>query len=225
MKLLLTIFTIMFVVATASADNLTGAYKTITMDGSSADWTGADIMYPDSQITDGLPLTSTYSEVSVCNNGTDMYVGLATKGTGGGSIMNGYTRELYIDNDMDSTTGFNAGWMSAGYDRLVQYGIGGTAYSIFEFNGANQSDWSWNFLVTINYSYSDNFIEWSIPLNQINLSNNQAKLEFHVTGGNVSPETWAYEWESSVGTYTRGIPEPTFIGLGILGILALIRRK
>ena len=213
----------MLVAAVTNADNITGVYKTITMDGSSADWTGTDVMYPDSQITDGLPLTSTYSEVYVCNNGGSLYAGLATKGTGGANIMNVFTRELYIDSDMNPATGFNSGWMSGGYDRLVQYGANGSAYSIYEFTGATQADWSWGFLGLISYSFSDNFIEWDIPRAQLGGST-QARLEFHVTGG-VGTETWAYEWESSVGTYTFGVPEPAFLGLGIIGILALIRRK
>jgi len=225
MKKLISIVAILFIAISVNADNITGAYKTITLDGSATDWTSADVMYPDAQITDGAPLTSTYSQVSVCNNNLNLFVGLATKGTGGGSIMNGCTRELYIDNDMDSTTGFNAGWMSAGYDRLVQYGAGGGSYSIYEHTGTNQSAWSWNFLATINYSYSDNFIEWAIPLNQINFSNHQAKLEFHVTGGSVSTETWAYEWESSVGTYTESIPEPGIIAIILFSLFAVIRRK
>jgi len=225
MKKLMPFIAVLFIAVSVNADNITGAYKTITMDGSSADWTGADVMYPDAQITDGAPLTTTYSEVSLCNDNANLYAGLATKGTGGGSINNGCVRELYIDNDLNPATGFNAGWMSAGYDRLVQYGAGGGSYSIYEFNGASQSDWAWNFEGTINYSYSADFIEWSIPLNLINLANHQAKLEFHVTGGSVSTETWAYEWESSVGTYTQSIPEPFVLGFVLLPLLALIRRK
>jgi len=195
MKLLLTIFTIMFVVTAANADNITGA-----------------------------PLTSTYSEVSVCNNGGSLFAGLETKGTGGANINNAFTRNLYIDTDMNPATGFNPGWMVGGYDRLVQYGAVGSAYSIFEFTGATQAEWSWNWLGLISYSFSDSFIEWDIPRAQLGGST-QARLEFNVTGTGVSTETWANEFESSVGTYTFGVPEPAFIGLGVLGIFALIRRK
>ena len=224
MKKLIAVIAVLCLHSLAYGDNLAGTFKTINMDGSSADWSSGDVMYPDSEIDDGTPLETTYSEVYVCNDAGNLYIGLATKGTGGGNINNTCTRNLYIDTDMNPSTGFKTGWMTAGYDCLVQYGAGGTSYGVFEFTGAIQSDWSWNFLGLITYSYSDSFIEWAIPRVQLD-ETSEARLEFNVTGTGVTIETWADLNEAKVGIYTFGIPEPAFVGLGFIGIFAFIRRK
>ena len=123
---------------------------------------------------------------------------------------------------MTSTTGFNGGWMTAGYDHLVQYGASGTTYSTYSFTGAAQSDWGWNWLGLIGYSYSGLVTEWAIPISALGLTTNQMRMEFNVTGAGVTTETWAYQWESGVGTYTIAVvPEPGSVGLLALGIGAL----
>lgn len=208
---------LVFTAWTARAVNITGVYKTITLDGATGDWTSADIMYPDDEITDGVPLTSTYHSISVCNDGSSIYVMLNTKGSGGASIMNAWERNLFIDNDNNAATGYNGGWMSRGYDRFVQYGLGGSTYSIYSFAGASQSEWSWNWLGTFSYSYSDNIIEWALPRSQVEQTGtSKLYMEFNVTGTGVDTPTWAHYWEGGVSTYTI-IPEP---GMGMALVLA-----
>lgn len=227
MKTLVQTLTLMlvFTAGTALAVNITGAWKTITLDGATGDWTAADIMYPDDEITDGDPLTSTYYSISVCNDGSSIYVMLNTKGTGGADIMNAWARNLYIDNDNNPATGFNGGWMSRGYDRLVQYGLGGSTYSIYSFAGASQGQWAWNWLGTFNYSYSDNIIEWALPRSQVESAGiSKLYMEFNVAGSGVGTETWAHYWEGGVSTYTV-IPEPMIgAGLALAGVVAWRRR-
>ncbi|MEI6391929.1 MAG: Ig-like domain-containing protein [Verrucomicrobiota bacterium] len=191
----------------ASAGNLTGRYATITLDGSLLDWQSGDVMYSASEIGAGAPLNSTFTNVFVANDSNYVYVALQLPAPS--AITSNWTYNLYIDADMVSTTGFNGGWMSAGYDHLVQYGAAGTTYSVYSFTGAAQSDWSWNWMGLINYSNSDLVIEWAIPIGSLGLTTNRMRMEFNVTGGDVTTETWAYQWESGVGIYTMATPPPT----------------
>ena len=188
----------------ASAGNLTGRYATITLDGSLSDWQPGDVMYSASEIGAGAPPSSTFTNVFVANDSNYVYVAFQLSGPA--AITNNWTTTAFIDADMTSTTGFNGGWMSAGYDHLVQYGASGTTYSVFSFAGAAQSDWTWNWVTLINYSYSDHIIEWAIPISSLGLTANKMRMEFYVTGGDVTAETWAYQWESGVGTYTLATP-------------------
>ncbi len=208
--------------AGAARADLIGTYKAITLDGSLSDWTAADLMYDDSAITDGDPANSSYANIYVANDATYLYLALETKGSGGADINNSYMREVYIDADMDGGTGFDAGWMTGGYDNLVQYGAGGGSYSVFAHAGGDQTAWSWNWQSLISYSYNGSFIELAVPLSALGLSpGDSARLEFHVTGTGVASETWASDPESSVGTYTLGVvPEPA--SLGLIGIGALV---
>jgi len=57
----------------------------------------------------------------------------------------------------------------------------------------------------INYSYTDHVIEWAIPISSLGLTANKMRMEFYVTGGDVTAETWAYQWESGVAP-TRSPP-------------------
>ncbi len=209
--------------------DLIGTYKTITLDGTLSGWTASDIMYSDADITDGAPDNSTYANIYVANDSTYLYLALETKGSGGADINNSYTRNLYIDADMDSGTGFNGGWMTGGYDNLVEYGQSGGSYSVFSHGSVDQSAWSWSWQSLITYSYDDNVIELAVPLAALGLSpGDSARLEFHVTGVGVTAETWANQSESSVATYQLGVvPEPgtaTLLG-GALALLALYRRR
>ena len=52
----------------------------------------------------------------------------------------------------------------------------------------------------------DYVIEWAIPISSLGLTTNKMRMEFNVTGGDVTTETWAYQWESGVGTYTIAPP-------------------
>ena len=216
-------------VAGSARADLIGTYKTITMDGSLGDWTSGDTLYSDDEIGDGDPLNASYENIYAANDGTTLYLGLDTKGTGGGDIFNTYTRNLYVDADMDSNTGFDSGWMTGGYDYLVQYGSGGGVYSVFSFSGGDQSSWSWNFVNTITYSYASDTIELAVPLAELGLAGgDSARLEFHVTGAGVNTETWAQQTEASVETYTVAVvPEPSvalMLGGGLLA-LAVASRK
>ena len=190
----------------ARAGNLEGRYATITLDGSLADWQASDVMYSASEIAAGAPLNSTFTNVFVANDSNYVYVALQLPAPA--AITNTWTYSIYIDADMNPATGFNGGWMSAGYDRMVQYGAAGTTYSTYSFTGAAQADWSWNWLDLINYSYSDLVVEWAIPINALGLTTNKMRMEFNVSGTGVTTETWAYQWESGVGTYTLASPPP-----------------
>lgn len=217
------------VVAGAVRADLVGTYQTVVLDGSLAEWGLGDVLYSDDEIGDGDPLNSSYESIYVANNSTLLYLGLDTKGAGGGDIGNSYTRNLFIDSDLDGNTGFDAGWMTGGYDRLVQYGAGGGVYSVYSFSGGDQSTWSWNFINTISYSYSDDVIELAISLADLGLSvGDSARMEFNVTGAGVNVETWAQQTESSVETYTLAVvPEPgtALLLVGGMALVGLVRRR
>ena len=115
----------------ASAGNLEGRYATITLDGSLSDWQPGDVMYSASEIAAGAPLASTFTNVMVANDSNYVYIALQLPAPA--AITNTWTYSVFLDTDMTSTTGFNGGWMGAGYDRLVQYGASGTTYSVYSF--------------------------------------------------------------------------------------------
>ncbi len=212
----------------ARAD-LIGSYKTIIMDGSLSGFDAGDLRYGDADISDGDPAGSTYQNIYLANDATYLYIGLQTKDSGGGDIMNAYTRNIYMDTDMDSGTGFNSGWMFGGYDNLVQYGAGGGVYSSYSHVGPGQADWSWDFQGTVVFSFSGANIELAVPLSMLGVSGGDSmRIEFNVTGSGVLTETWANASESSVGTYQFAvIPEPGTAMLLVGGLLALVgvRRK
>ena len=208
----------------ASAADLTGRYATITLDGSLSDWQPSDTLYNSSEIAAGAPLNTTFTSVLVANDANYVYVGLQTPAPT--AITDSWTYNLYIDADMNSGTGFNSGWMSHGYDNLVQYGASGTSYSVFSFASGDQSVWNWNWDSLINYAYSDSLIEWAIPLSALG-NPSQMHMEFNVTGAGVTTETWANQFESGVSTYTLAVapvPEPTTFALGGFGLLVLAGR-
>ena len=213
----------------AHAD-LTGTFKTITLDGSLADWSNpGDILYNTAEIGAGAPDASSYDDIYLANDADNLYIGLDTSGAGGGDINNTWTRNVYMDTDTTGTTGFNGGWMANGYDRLVQYGASGGSYSVYEFTGAAQSDWSWNFLGLVSYSFSDDIAEISVPLSNLGVSGGDNLVaEFNVSGDGVTTETWASQYESNAETYTvAAIPEPATLGMVALfgGAVLAIRRK
>ncbi len=191
----------------ASAGNLEGRYATITLDGTLSGWLPTDVLYSASEIGAGAPLASTFTNVMVANDSNYLYVALQLPAPA--SISNNWTYNLFLDTDMKGATGFNGGWMGGGYDHLVEYGASGTTYSVYSFSGAAQSDWTWNWLDVIQYAYSDYVIEWAVPLSALGTNTTQMKMEFDVTGGDVTTETWAYQWESGVGTYTLATPPST----------------
>jgi hypothetical protein len=188
---------------TATFHRTPGRYVTITLDGSLTEWLSGDLLYADSEITDGAPLNSTYSAVYAANDTNYLYIGLVMKATS--SIFSNWTHSLYIDTDNNPATGYNAGWMSGGYDRLVQYGVGGTAYNIFSFNGGTQSAWSWNFVTNISYAYTDTVIEWAVPRSALGYGS-EMRLQFVTDGSGISIETWAAEYESEAKTYAFSPP-------------------
>jgi PEP-CTERM motif len=214
------ILTALVLPGVAPAGNLTGRYATITLDGSLSDWQPGDVMYSASEIGAGAPLASTFSSVSVANDSSYLYV--AFQHPAPTTINDPWTYNLYLDTDMTLTTGFNGGWMTAGYDRLVQYGASGGSYSTFSFTGATQPTWGWNWLGLISYSYSDLVTEWAIPISTLGMTGDQMRMEFNTTGTGVTTETWAYQWESGAGAYTIAtVPEPGSLSLLALGALFL----
>ncbi len=196
---------------TATFQRDLGRYVNITLDGDDSDWVSGDVFYADSEITDGAPLNSTYSAVYAANNTNYLFVGLAMKANS--SILSNWTHNLFIDVDGNPATGYNAGWMSGGYDRLVQYGVGGSTYSIFSFSGGSQSAWSWNFITTIGYAYTDTFIEWAIPRSALGGAA-EVRLQFLTDGAGISVETWAAEFESAAKTYAFSTPDGCVPGYG-----------
>ena len=177
-----------------------GRFLDVTMDGSLAEWQAGDRLYDDSEITDGVPDASTYSDVYVANDADNLYIGLKLKGNS--SIFSDWTHSLYLDIDGDGGTGFNSGWMSGGYDRLVQYGGGGGVYSVYSFTGGDaQSAWAWNYEGAIGYAYNDDVIEWSIPRSALGGAT-MARLQFLTEGGSVGVQTWAYQFEAGAKTYS-----------------------
>ena len=174
------IFTALALPGIAPAGDLTGRYATMTLDGNLSDWQPGDVMYSASEIAAGTPLNSTFTSVSVANDASYIYV--AFQHPAPTSILDPWTTSVYLDTDMTSTTGFNGGWMTAGYDHLVQYGASGTTYSTYSFTGATQPDWGWNWLGLIGYSYSGLVTEWAIPISALGLTTDQMRMEFNVTG-------------------------------------------
>lgn len=198
---------------------------TITLDGSLSDWGSVPALYSSSEITKSSNADAAYSSVWVTNDATNLYVAWSTDGANGGSILNSWAHNLYMDTDVNAATGFNSGWMSHGYDVLVQYGLGGGSYSVFGFSGPNQATWGWTFANTMGYSFSGPVAESSIPLAAIG---NPAAItmEFNVTGGSLADETWAYAFESGAKTYVVAVPEPATVGLSTLLVsLLAIRRR
>lgn len=190
----------------AWAGNLSGRYATITLDGSLADWQSGDTMYRANEIAAGAPLASSFTNVMVANDANFIYVALQLPAAA--SISNSWTTSIFIDADMKAATGFNGGWMSAGYDHLVQYGAAGAVYSVYSFTGAAQGDWTWEWVGLIEYAYTDQVMEWAIPIGSLGLTTNQLRMEFSVSGEGITTETWAYQWESGVGTYTLASAPP-----------------
>jgi len=190
------------------AGNLNGTFKIVKLDGSLSDWTSSDLMYPDSEIGNGAPANTVYTNIYVANDDHYFYVGYELKGTGGAAVTNAWIRRLYLDTDMDADTGFDSGWMTGGYDRLVQYGASGTVYSVYAFEGGtNQNIWDWDWLGLMEHASSPDgkILEWKIPRDRLGLASTNTldvRLEFNVTEGGVILETWAHSSESQVGTYT-----------------------
>ena len=191
-------------VETYTVAEFSGGYPVIVVDGILDEWNNpGDVLYNDAEIGDGSPTNSSYENVYVANNATTLYFGLDTKGTGGGSITNSWTRNIFLDTDTNGGTGFNGGWMTHGYDRLIQYGAGGGAYSVYEFTGAAQGDWTWNFLGLISYSYSNDVVELSVPLSSLGVSVGDSFVAlFNVSGTGITTETWAAEFETAAKTFT-----------------------
>lgn len=178
----------------------------VTLDGDLSEWDPVYTFYVDDEIVDGLPENSTYESILVANNDEYLFVGFNVSGSDGATISNDWARQVYIDSDADAGTGFNGGWMANGYDRLVEYGWGGTSWSMFEFTGANQATWGWNFVGLIEFSYTDSMLEWGLPRSLLGDSD-RVVLEFSVTGGSVTEATWAHAAESAAKTYRYSVGE------------------
>ena len=181
---------------TANFGGVAGRFTPITLDGSLAEWVAADVFYNDAEISDGTPAGSTYSAVSLANDLEYLYVGLDLKGAS--TIFDNWTHHVFLDTDLNPATGYNAGWMSGGYDLMVQYGAGGATYSVFSFSGGSQSSWSWNFQTTILYAYNNDAIEWGIPRSVLGGSTSM-KVQLMTEGGDVGyggGVTWAHQTEA-----------------------------
>lgn len=191
--------------------NLSGTYKTITVDGKMEEWSNpGDILYDTSEVAVGAPVNSSIEHVYMANDEEYLYIGLDMKGANSGHITNSWTCNIYMDTDMDASTGFNAGWMKHGYDWLIQYGGGGTFHSVHYFIGTTQSEWWWDYRYPIyEYSYVDDVVELSIPLHWLGLSTNDSfVVELNITGKGVTTESWASKLETGAETYTPAVQKP-----------------
>ena len=197
----------------------TGGYPVIVVDGILDEWNNpGDVLYNDSEIGDGSPTNSSYENVYVANNATTLYFGLDTKGSGGGNITNTWTRNIFLDTDVDGGTGFNSGWMTHGYDRLIQYGAGGGVYSVYEFTSATQGDWGWSFLGEITYAFGDDVVEMSIPLHLLGVAGGDPLvIELNVAGAGITDETWAGEFETGAKTYVV-LDNGELVPIGIISL-------
>jgi hypothetical protein len=174
----------------------------VVLDGSLSEWGTNYVLYVDDEIVDGEPLNSTYTAIHVASNDDYLFAGFEVKGSNGATIDNDWVRQIYVDSDANPNTGFNGGWMANGYDRLVEYGWGGTSYSLFEFTGADQATWGWNFVGLIEYSFTDSILEWGIPRNLLGSGDSdRVVVEFSVSGGSVTTATWAHSAESAAKTH------------------------
>ena len=202
--------------------DLTGTFKTITLDGSLADWSNpGDVIYDSAEITAG----GAYDALSLANDAANLYIGMDTSAAGGGNIANAWTHSIYFDTDMNASTGFDSGWLTFGYDRLIQYGSSGTTYSVYEFSGATQAEWGWTFLNTISYSFADDIAQLAVSLSALGVSGtDDMKVTFNANPG---VDTWAASWEGASETYTVAIPEPATLGMVVAlgGAILFIRRK
>lgn len=206
------IITALFLPLPATAGNLVGRYATVPLNGSVSPWQPSDVMYTASDISQGIPLNSTFTNVYVANDSNYIYIALQPPAPV--SIDSNWTYTIYLDTDMNSKTGYNGGWMTGGYDRVISFGASGTEYSIAHFaGGTNQASWDWIPGPTILYATSTNnddpLIELAIPFSSLGLTSNKMRMEFYVGGGDVTQNTWAAAEEANVGTYTLATPPPT----------------
>lgn len=202
-----------------------GVYDTITLDGGLSDWDSGALLYSDVEIQNAGNANASYNAVYVANDADNLYVGIRTDGASGGSITNDWAHNLYLDANNTSTTGFDGGWMLNGYDFLAQYGLSGSTYSVFQFTGASQSAWSWNWLNTFSYSFTGDTMEWSIPLELLG-NPNSLVVELNSNGTGANGESWAFAWESGAKTYTIApLPEPASLMLAAAGGVVLLRRR
>lgn len=220
------------VAGVANAD-LIGSYKTFDLaePGWWNGWDTTDIIYEGADFDAPTPADAGWLEMFMANDSDYLYIGWDVP-EDGASIENDWVRRVYFDTDQDGGTGWNSGWMTHGYDFMIQYGQDfGTTHSVFEFTGATQDDWSWGFIDTMTYTFDDTEgrVGLRIALADLGLDpedKDQIQVQVHVTGGDVTAEGWATNPESGNSWY-QVIPEPGTMGLlaiGFLGVMGLRRR-
>ena len=180
-----------------------GAAKTIVVDGDPSDWDAGDLLYTDAEITDGMPINSSYANVYVANDTNNLYVGLETKGTGGGDIANTWLHSIYVDIDQDPGTGYNGGVWAGGYDRVIRYAGGVFSEFVDAFSGTDQAAENWIPGPFCENASSDSFIEIEIRLIDLGLTiGDVARIQLVVDGTGVTVVTEAHSTEASAKTYT-----------------------
>ncbi len=141
--------------------------STVTIDGDFSDWNGLSPYITDSAgdySDSNLDLLRGYFTFD------NAYLFLRTQVAGvyGGTAGAGDGYHIYLDTDLNSTTGLNYGWWSMGADYLVEQVSGGGAF-LYKYAGTG-SDWSWNFVATLNEAHSAGNSELQIALTDLGLS-------------------------------------------------------
>ena len=130
-------------------------YKEINIDGNFSDWNDVPVFYTDPT---GDVAETDYDCVNykVANDGASLFLYYELEGN---VTAFGWPYQTFVDSDNNPATGFNGGWMTHGYDYLIQ----GSWY--FPFNGASQADWAWDTSATVygSHAVSGNKVELNVP--------------------------------------------------------------
>jgi len=134
----------------------TGYYANISINGNFSDWADIPVFYTDP--TGDVAEADYDCEIyKTANNRSSLFLYYEMRGT---ITAFGWPYQTFVDSDNDPLTGFNGGWMTHGYDYLIQ----GSWY--FPFNGGtNQSLWSWDTSATVygSHAFTGNKVELNVP--------------------------------------------------------------
>ena len=128
-----------------------GVYKNIAINGNFSDWTNVPAFYADPTNDVTQPMFDC-REIKVANDASSIFLYYETVGAIDFATL-GWGYRTFIDSDANPATGFNGGWMSNGYDCLIE------SASLYSFSGSTQSEWSWSTLASGSYGLDSNRVE------------------------------------------------------------------